>query len=179
VGSGPAAARFFCRRRAGTEQTQMRRQGLELPLRICILSGSLDMADENSPDAGAPAIVTIKSAHSFTRTVERLAAALESHGIKIFLELDQQAEAASAGLAMPPTVLIVFGNPKAGTPLMLAQPLSGLDLPLKVLVSEAVPGAVLASFNSAQYLIRRHALPETLAANIAPAERLIAAAIGA
>lgn len=123
-------------------------------------------------------VVTLTSAHSFTRTVERLVASLESHGIRIFLKLDQQAVAAGAGLEMPPTVLILFGNPKAGTPLMLSQPESGLDLPLKVLVSEAIPGHVTVSFNSAQYLLRRHALPDALAANIAPAEKLIAGAAG-
>jgi uncharacterized protein (DUF302 family) len=137
------------------------------------------MAAEDTPDAGAPGAVTLQSAYSFTRTVERLVASFESHGVKIFLKLDQQAEAASAGLTMPPTVLILFGNPKGGTPLMLARPWSGLDLPLKVLVCEAAPGVVLVGFNAAQYLIGRHALPDALAANIAPAERLIAGAISA
>jgi uncharacterized protein (DUF302 family) len=137
------------------------------------------MTAQNAGDAGAAGIVTVKSDYSFSLTVERLLASFESHGIKVFLKLDQQAEAAAAGLAMPPTVLLVFGNPKSGTPLMLAQPLSGLDLPLKALVFEATPGTVLVSCNCAQYLIRRHALPDALAANIAPAERLIAAAIGA
>jgi uncharacterized protein (DUF302 family) len=68
-----------------------------------------------------------------------LLSAFADHGIKVFATIDQQAEAAAAGLTMPPTTLIIFGNPKAGTPLMLAQPRSGLDLPLKVLVSESVP----------------------------------------
>jgi uncharacterized protein (DUF302 family) len=130
----------------------------------------------NAVDAG---LVSIPSRHAFARTVERLVEAFESHGIKIFLKLDQQAEAAAAGLALPPTVLILFGNPGSGTPLMLAQPSSGLDLPLKVLVCEPTPGTVLVLLNRAQYLISRHALPRALAANIAPAERLIAAAAGA
>jgi len=137
------------------------------------------MPQQNTPDAGQSGVVTLGSPYTFAQTVERLVAAIESHGIRIFLKLDQQAEAAAAGLAMPPMVLIVFGNPKGGTPLMLAQPAAGLDLPLKALVSEAQAGVVTVSFNATQYLLRRHALPEALAANIAPVERLIAGAISA
>ncbi len=120
-----------------------------------------------------PGIVTVKSRLSFSQTVERLKTAFQSHGIKVFVVIDQQVEARAAGLDMPPMVLILFGNPKAGTPLMLAQPLSGLDLPLKALVSEAKAGEVLISFNSAEYIIKRHGLLNQLGSNIAPAERLI------
>jgi uncharacterized protein (DUF302 family) len=74
---------------------------------------------------------------------------------------------------MPPTTLIIVGNPKSGTPLMLAQPSSALDLPLKVLIAEASPGSVQLSFNDTGYLIERHALPPALAGNIAPALKLI------
>ncbi len=106
-------------------------------------------------------------------------AAFRQHGIRVFATIDQQAEAAAAGVAMPPATLILFGNPKAGTPLMLAQPAAGIDLPLKVFVVEAAPGEVAVIFNSATYLIERHALPPQLAANIAPAEGLIAATVSA
>jgi uncharacterized protein (DUF302 family) len=78
---------------------------------------------------------------------------------------------------MPPTTLIIFGNPKSGTPLMLAQPLSGIDLPLKALVSESVPGEVIVSFNAATYIIERHSLSAELLSNLVPAERLIAGAV--
>ena len=91
--------------------------------------------------------------------------------------IDQQTEARTVGLDMPPMVLILFGNPKAGTPLMVARPLSGLDLPLKVLVSEASDGEVLVSFNSTQYILKRHALPDRLGSNIEPAARLVEAAL--
>jgi uncharacterized protein (DUF302 family) len=122
-------------------------------------------------------IVTTASPHPFADTVRRLLAALESHGIKVFTVIDQQAEARSASLEMPPTTLIVFGNPKGGTPLMLAQPSSGLDLPLKVLIAETAPGKVQVSFNDAGYIIERHALPPALANNIAPAQNLIESAL--
>jgi uncharacterized protein (DUF302 family) len=122
-------------------------------------------------------IVSLASPYPFAETVRRLLSAFADHGIKVFIAIDQQAEAFAVGLSMPPTTLIVFGNPKAGTPLMLAQPQSGLDLPLKVLISEAVPGQVSVSVNAAAYVIDRHALPPQLESNLAPAERLIATAL--
>jgi uncharacterized protein (DUF302 family) len=125
------------------------------------------------PGDGDPGIITVKSPYSFPETVERLTAALHAKGIKIFASIDQQAEAASVGLQMPPMVLLIFGNPKGGTPLMIARPLSGLDLPLKALISESRPGEVQVSLNSAEYIITRHALPPELLANIAPIEQLI------
>ncbi len=135
------------------------------------------MTEKNSRSTDDRSIVTIKSPLSFSQTVERLKTAFQSHGIKVFVVIDQQAEARAAGLDMPPMVLILFGNPKAGTPLMLARPLSGLDLPLKALVSEAKAGEVLVSFNSTLYILKRHGLTDQLGSNIAPAERLIATAL--
>ena len=132
------------------------------------------MTEKDSHSTDDSGSVTIKSRLSFSQTVERLKSAFQSHGIKVFAVIDQQAEARTVGLDMPPMVLILFGNPKVGTPLMLARPLSGLDLPLKALVSEAKAGEVLVSFNSTQYILKRHALPDQLGSNIAPAERLIA-----
>ena len=131
---------------------------------------------DTNPDS-QHGIVSLRSAHPFADTVRLLLAAFADHGIKVFATIDQQAEALAVGLTMPPTTLILFGNPKAGTPLMLAQPLSGIDLPLKVLVTEPVPGEVMLSFNTAAYLIERHALPAELVNNLAPAERLIASVV--
>ena len=122
-------------------------------------------------------VVSLASPYPFAETVRRLLSAFADHGIKVFVTIDQQAEALAVGLSMPPTTLIVFGNPKAGTPLMLAQPQSGLDLPLKVLVSESAPGQVSVSVNAAAYIIDRHGLPPELKSNLAPAERLIADAL--
>jgi uncharacterized protein (DUF302 family) len=134
------------------------------------------MSAESATPPGDTGIQTIESGHSFTDTVNRLTAAFQSHGIKIFSTIDQQAEAKAAGLTMQPVTLILFGNPKAGTPLMVAQPVSALDLPLKVIVWASEAG-VFVSFNTAAYLLARHHLPAALAANIAPAEKLIAGAV--
>jgi len=135
------------------------------------------MSTEPSTTAESDGIRTLESRDSFSGTVARLASSLEAHGVKIFATIDQQAEAKAAGLAMPPVTLILFGNPKAGTPLMVARPASALDLPLKAVVWASENGDVFVSFNTTAYLIARHHLPETLAANLAPAEKLIAAAL--
>jgi uncharacterized protein (DUF302 family) len=119
-------------------------------------------------------VVSLTSPYPFADTVQRLLAAFAAQGVKVFAVIDQQAEAVSAGLAMPPTTLILFGNPKAGTPLMLAQPLSGIDLPLKALVAEVTPRQVTVSFNAAAYVIQRHGLPEALTANLLAPEKLMA-----
>ena len=124
--------------------------------------------------ADASGIITNTSLYSFTDTVQRLLSALKGRGIKIFAIIDQQAEAKSVGLSIPPTTLILFGNPKVGTPLMLAQPASGLDLPLKVLIAESVAGQVLVRYNDALYIGRRHGMAPELAANLAPVEKLVA-----
>jgi uncharacterized protein (DUF302 family) len=129
------------------------------------------------PSAESDGIRTLESPDSFPGTVTRLTSSLEAHGIKIFATIDQQAEAAAAGLSMPPVTLILFGNPKAGTPLMAAQPTSALDLPLKAVVWASETGGVFVTFNTAGYLIARHHLAAALAANLAPAEKLIAAAL--
>jgi uncharacterized protein (DUF302 family) len=124
-------------------------------------------------------LVSLPSPFAFEETVQRLLAALAEHGIKVFVVIDQRAEAVAVGLSMPPTTLILFGNPKAGTPVMLAHPASGIDLPLKALVVESEPGHVEVVMNTAAYLIERHALPPSLSANLEPAERLIAATLHA
>ena len=123
-------------------------------------------------------VLRFHSPYAFEQTVQRLHAVFAERGIKVFASIDQQAEAAAVGLSMPPTTLILFGNPKAGTPLMLANPVAGIDLPLKVLVTELEPGRVEVLINSAAYLIERHALPQALEANLLPAEGLIGNALG-
>jgi uncharacterized protein (DUF302 family) len=121
--------------------------------------------------------VSIRSPYTFADTVQRLLSAFASHGLKVFATIDQRAEAAAVGLSMPPTTLVLFGNPKAGTPLMLEQPLAALDLPLKALVTESTPDEVVVSFNSDAYIIQRHALSAELLNNLVPAERLITGAV--
>ena len=125
----------------------------------------------------ASGIVSLRSPYPFADTVQRLLSAFANHGLKVFAAIDQKAEAAAVALTMPPTTLLLFGNPKAGTPIMLTQPLAALDLPLKALVTEAAPGEVIVSFNAAAYILQRHSLPDELSTNLAPAESVIAGAI--
>ena len=121
-------------------------------------------------------IVKIPSHHSVDETVDKLRAILQSKGVKLFALVDHSGEAEKAGLKMPPTKLLIFGNPKGGTPLMLAQPSAAIDLPLKILVAEDSQGQVWISYNSEDYLKERHDLPPNLLPNIAVVETLAAAA---
>ncbi len=105
--------------------------------------------------------------HSVDETVNRLTAMLAANGVKLFAIIDHSGEAAAVGLQMPPTKVLIFGNPKGGTPLMLASPSVAIDLPLKLLVAVAANGSVTISYNSPEYLRERHHLPEELIANIA------------
>ncbi len=137
----------------------------------------MNMTTTDPAPASGQGIVSLRSRHSHGETLRLLTAAFADHGIKVFATIDQSAEAAAVGLALAPTTLILFGNPKAGTPLMQAQVLSGLDLPLKALVTESTPGEVMVSFNSAAYIMRRHALAPELLDKLLPAERLIASLV--
>jgi uncharacterized protein (DUF302 family) len=117
-------------------------------------------------------IVTSQSRYSFAETVEKLEALLKEKGIKLFTIIDHSGEAASAGLSMPPTKVLIFGNPKGGTPLMLAAPSAAIDLPLKILVAEDAQGKVWLSWNDPTYLQQRHGFPKELITNIAAAGML-------
>ena len=127
----------------------------------------------SSPDNG---IVSIASHHSVDETVTKLEATLRAKGITIFALVDHSGEAEKAGMKMRPTRLVIFGSPKAGTPLMLAVPSVAIDLPLKLLVWEDEQGKVWISYNSPQYLQERHALPTELMPNIAVVGALAASA---
>jgi uncharacterized protein (DUF302 family) len=119
-------------------------------------------------------IITRHSRYSVEETVANLEALLKAKGVKLFGVIDHSGEAASAGLHMPPTRLLIFGNPKAGTPLMLATPTAALDLPLKILVAEDEQGKVWLSWNDPLYLQQRHNFPPELLPNIAATEALTA-----
>jgi uncharacterized protein (DUF302 family)/uncharacterized membrane protein YidH (DUF202 family) len=121
-------------------------------------------------------IVSISSNHSVDKTVENLQQMLQAKGVKLFALVDHSGEAAKAGLQMPPTKLLIFGNPKAGTPLMLAAPSSAIDLPLKILVWEDTSGKAWISYNSPAFLQARHNFPANLVPNIAVVETLAAKA---
>lgn len=118
--------------------------------------------------------VSRRSEHPVEETVTRLKAVLAAKNVTLFAEVDHSGEAARAGLTMPPTRLLIFGNPKAGTPVMLAAPSSAIDLPLKLLVWEDAEGAVWISWNDPAYLAARHDIPGDLVKNIAVAEGLAA-----
>ena len=123
-------------------------------------------------------IVSIPSRHSVDETVARLEQVLHEKGIQLFTIVDHSGEAAKAGFQMPPTRLVIFGSPKAGTPLMLATPSIAIDLPLKILIAEDKNGSVQISWNAPAYLASRHQLPQKLIANIAVIEKLAAAIAG-
>jgi uncharacterized protein (DUF302 family)/uncharacterized membrane protein YidH (DUF202 family) len=117
-------------------------------------------------------IVTIPSHNSVDGTVQKLEHLLESKGVKLFTVIDHSGEAEKAGLKMPPTKVLIFGNPKAGTPLMIASPSIAIDLPLKILIREDDQGKVWISYNSPAYLQERHGFPPELMQNIAAVETL-------
>ena len=121
-------------------------------------------------------IVKIPSRRSVDETVDKLKTILKSKGVTLFALVDHSGEAEKAGMKMPPTKLLIFGNPKGGTPLMLAAPSVALDLPLKILVAEDSDGKVWISYNSAEYLKERYGVPENLLPNVAVVEALAAAA---
>jgi len=121
-------------------------------------------------------IVKIQSRHSVDETVDKLKAILQSKGVTLFALVDHSGEAEKVGMKMPPTKLLIFGSPKAGTPLMLAAPSIAIDLPLKILVSQDAQGKVWISYNSPQYLEKRHGFPPDLVQNIAVVGTLAAKA---
>lgn len=122
-----------------------------------------------SQDVG---IVNIPGNHSVDEMVEKLKGILQARGVTLFALVDHSGEAEKAGIKMRSTKLLIFGNPKAGTPLMLAAPSSAIDLPLKVLLWEDAQGKTWASYNSPVYLQERHGLPQELLQNIAVVEAL-------
>jgi uncharacterized protein (DUF302 family) len=121
-------------------------------------------------------IVDVPSNHSVDETIARLKNILQSKGITLFALIDHSGEAKKVGMQMPPTKLLIFGNPKGGTPLMLAAPSIAIDLPLKILVWQDGQGKVWLSYNSPEYLQERHGLPQDLLQNIAVVGTLAAKA---
>jgi uncharacterized protein (DUF302 family) len=126
------------------------------------------------PDNG---IVNLPGNHSVDRTAEKLEEILRAKQIKLFAVIDHSGEATTAGLQLRPTKLLIFGNPKAGTPLMVASPSVAIDLPLKILIWEDENGKVWISYNSPAFLQARHQLPQELVKNIAAIEALALEAV--
>ncbi|MDR3711447.1 MAG: DUF302 domain-containing protein [Puia sp.] len=118
------------------------------------------MANPGFP--GIPSVVSKQSHHTVKETVDRLQKILERKGVTIFARIDQQAEALKAGLSLSPIEILIFGNPRAGTPIMAAVPLAGLDLPLKALCWQDADNQVWLSYNDPAYIQQRFSLPEAL-----------------
>jgi uncharacterized protein (DUF302 family) len=115
-------------------------------------------------------ISDIRSNHSVDETVEKLKGILQSKGVTLFALIDHSGEAQKVGMKMRPTKLLIFGNPKGGTPVMLAAPRSAIDLPLKILIWEDAQGKVWLTYNSTVYLQERYNLSPELLHNIAVVE---------
>jgi len=127
-------------------------------------------------EAAGIGIISIPTRHSVDATIEKLKGILDANGVKIFALVDHSGEAEKAGLQMRNTKLLIFGNPRGGTPLMLAVPTVALDLPLKILVWEDADGKVWLTYNSVEFVRQRHNLAPELAANIAVIDKLAAKA---
>lgn len=162
--------------------------GLAMAVYLLSVRGSANVQSENSEEVsmgsasskealtGGKGIINKPSNHSVDETVEKLKNILQSNGVTLFALVDHSGEAEKVGMKMRPTKLLIFGSPKAGTPLMLAAPSIAIDLPLKILVWEDGQGKVWVSCNSSDYLKERHGLPQELLQNIAVVETLAAKA---
>lgn len=158
--------------------------GLAMAVYLLSVRGSANLKSENSEEVSMSSasskealtagkgIIDKPSNHSVDETVERLKNILQSKGVTLFALVDHSGEAEKVGMKMRPTKLLIFGSPKAGTPLMLAAPSIAIDLPLKILVWEDAQGKVWVSYNSSDYLKERHSLPLELLQNIAVVETL-------
>jgi len=127
--------------------------------------------------ANQTGLVQVPSRYSVDETLQRLQSAFSEKGLHVFAIIDHSGEAEKVGLKMRPAQLLIFGNPKGGTPLMLAAPSTAIDLPLKALVWEDADGKVWLSYNSPDYLQQRHGFPADLEKNIAAIEPLLAQAV--
>lgn len=158
--------------------------GLAVGIYLVSVRGSANLHSENSEEVhmapasskeaptGGRGVINKPSNHSVDQTVERLKNILQSKGVTLFAFVDHSGEAEKVGMKMRPTKLLIFGSPKAGTPLMLAAPSIAIDLPLKILVWEDAQEKVWISFNSPEYLKERHGLPQEWLQNIAVVETL-------
>lgn len=125
----------------------------------------------------SPGIISKPSKYSVPETLQRLQNILAAKGIKVFALVDHSGEAERAGLKMPPTQLLIFGNPKGGTPAMLAAPLAAIDLPLKALAWQDANGQVWLSYNDPAYLQQRFELSDDVMEPLAAVGALIEQAV--
>lgn len=128
-------------------------------------------------DAAAPEIVEQESPLPFETTIERLAQAIAHAGMTVFASIDHAANARDVGMVMPATTVLIYGNAKGGTPIMLATPAAALDLPLRVLVRERADGKVVIGFHPVAAMLRRAGVPAEAAVRLEPAQRVLLAAV--
>ena len=155
--------------------------GLAMAIYLVSVRASVSFQSEGREEKSMAAttktgIINKPSSHSVEQTVEKLKNILQSKGVALFALVDHSGEAEKVAMKMRPTKLLIFGSPKAGTPLMLAAPSIAIDLPLKVLVWEDGQGKAWISYNSPDYLRERHGLSQDLLQNIAVVETLAARA---
>jgi uncharacterized protein (DUF302 family) len=122
-------------------------------------------------------VVEYQSPLGFEPTLARCRDAITKAGMTVFAEIDHGAGARSVGFAMPPTVVLLYGNPKGGTPIMLAVPLAALDLPLRVLVHADEQGRTFVTFHPIETTLRRAGVAPELATRLNPAQDLLVRAI--
>jgi uncharacterized protein (DUF302 family)/uncharacterized membrane protein YidH (DUF202 family) len=152
-------------------------QGLAMAIYLVSVGNSGNPQSQKTKEVsmaqtGSKGIIDRPSNHSVSETVARLKNILEVKGVTLFAVVDHSGEAEKVGMKMPDTKLVIFGSPKAGTPLMLASPSIAIDLPLKILVWEDRAGKAWISYNSPEYIRARHNLPGNLLPNIAVIETL-------
>jgi uncharacterized protein (DUF302 family)/uncharacterized membrane protein YidH (DUF202 family) len=151
--------------------------GLAMAIYLVLVRNSTHSQLENRKEISmtlnaGKGIIDAPSNHSVDQTVERLKGILEAKGVTLFALVDHSGEAAKVGMQMRPTKLLIFGSPKAGTPVMLAAPSSAIDLPLTILIWEDDRGKVWVSYNSPEFLQERHDIPKEFLPNIAVVETL-------
>ena len=118
----------------------------------------------STPDNG---LIHLRSPHSVPDTLKRLESLLAAKNVTVFARIDHSGEAEKVGMKMRLTQLLIFGSPKAGTPVMVAAPSVAIDLPLKALAWEDAAGQVWLSYNSPEYLKHRHGIPDELMKDVA------------
>lgn len=123
-------------------------------------------------------MILLRSTDSVDASFGRLEAAVAQRGLTVFARIDFAADAAAAGLVLRPMRMLLFGNPRAGTPLIVAAPTVALDLPLRILVWESEDSAVWVGYNRPEYLAERHGVPADLVANVRAVETFAAIAAG-
>jgi len=142
-----------------------------------LLSAAGAIMDMPATAPSADGVISKPSPYSVDETIQRLDEVVRGKGLTVFARIDHRAGAREAGLDMQDEQVLIFGNPRAGTPLMVARPLAGLDLPLRVLVWRASDGPVWASYQDSAFIARRYGLPDGLEKNISAVAALVDAAL--